>query len=128
MSLNKALMKAKRTDEEKVGLNIKVPISLKNNFDALCKKNSVSMTSMMLALIENAVDEDTDTNNLALDVLLDRLADARSRKKSYEDLYEKAGENVEDVNGVIHYPKQMIENVTLEIDALENEVKRRGEK
>ena len=58
MLLNKALKKAKRTDEEKVGLNIKVPIGLKNEFDEVCKNNGVSMTSMMLALIETVIDED----------------------------------------------------------------------
>jgi len=58
MLLNKALKKAKRTDEEKVGLNIKVPIGLKNEFDEVCKNNGVSMTTMMLALIETVVDED----------------------------------------------------------------------
>lgn len=57
MLLNRALSKAKRTDEEKVGLNIKVPIGLKNEFDELCKENGVSMTSMMLALIETVLDE-----------------------------------------------------------------------
>lgn len=57
MLLDRALNKAKRTDEEKVGLNIKVPIGLKNEFDEVCKKNGVSMTSMMLALIETVIDE-----------------------------------------------------------------------
>ena len=57
MLLDKALKKAKRTDEEKVGLNIKVPIGLKNDFDNLCKEHGVSMTSMMLALIETVVEE-----------------------------------------------------------------------
>jgi len=57
MLLNKALKKARRTDEEKVGLNIKVPIGLKNEFDEVCKNNGVSMTSMMLALIETVTDE-----------------------------------------------------------------------
>ena len=57
MTLNKALVKAKRNDEEKVGLNIKIPISLKNEFDELCKNNGVSMTAMMLSLIEVAIEE-----------------------------------------------------------------------
>lgn len=128
MSLNKALMKAKRTDEEKVGLNIKVPVSLKNDFDALCKKNSVSMTSMMLAFIENALEEDTNPSDLNVITLLDRLKIARSNKKSYEELFDKVGDSVEDVNGTIHYPERMIEDSLLEINALEAELKRRSKK
>ena len=57
MFIDRALAKAKSTDGEKVGLNIKVPIGLKNEFDAVCKKNGVSMTSMMLSLIETVIDE-----------------------------------------------------------------------
>jgi len=57
MTLEKALNKAKRTDEEKVGLNIKIPIGLKNTFEDICKQHGVSMTSMMLSLIEVAIDE-----------------------------------------------------------------------
>jgi len=126
--LDKALLKAKRTDEEKVGLNIKVPVSLKNEFDALCKKHGVSMTSMMLAFIENAVEEDTNPSELGLITLLDRLKDAKSRKNSYEDLYEKVGDSVEDTNGKMHFPREMIESANLEIKALEAELERRGAK
>lgn len=57
MLLEKSLQKAKRTEDEKVGLNIKVPIGMKNEFDELCKQHGVSMTSMMLSLIETIIEE-----------------------------------------------------------------------
>lgn len=57
MLLKKSLQKAKRNEDEKVGLNIKVPIGMKNEFDELCKQHGVSMTSMMLSLIETIIEE-----------------------------------------------------------------------
>ena len=50
--LEKALQKAKQGDEKKVSINFQVPISLKEEFDALCKKNSVSLTAMLNSLME----------------------------------------------------------------------------
>ena len=57
MDIKKAFRNAKSMEEEKVGLNIKVPISLKNDFEEACKKNGTSMTSMMLSLIKMTVEE-----------------------------------------------------------------------
>ena len=45
----------RKIDEKKVGLNIKIPLSLKEDFDFVCKANGVSMTSKMLKLIQVAV-------------------------------------------------------------------------
>jgi len=81
MLLKNALKNAKRSDEDKVGLNIKVPVSLKNEFDTLCKKHGVSMTSMMLSLMETAIDEDQKSSMAlpiirnAIDFQLDYLND-----------------------------------------------------
>jgi hypothetical protein len=63
MSLKKILSKAKRTDEEKVSMTIKIPTTLKKDFDELCKKNKVSITSMLLTFIEDVVDEDKNDNS-----------------------------------------------------------------
>ena len=63
MAFQEALKKAKQSDEEKVGLNIKIPIGLKNTFDTICKKNNVSMTNMMLSLIEVAIEEYENSND-----------------------------------------------------------------
>lgn len=57
MDIKKAFKNAKSMEEEKVGLNIKVPISLKNDFEEACKNHGVSMTSMMLSLIKMTVEE-----------------------------------------------------------------------
>jgi glutathionyl-hydroquinone reductase len=64
--LERALQKAKQGDEKKVSINFQVPISLKEEFDALCKKNSVSLTAMLNSLIEIALEESkTTTQNIA---------------------------------------------------------------
>jgi len=74
MSLKKALSMAKRTNEETVGFSFKMPISLKNEFEALCKKNSVTMTSMILASVYNMVDESIDNNTYeSIDDLTDKI-------------------------------------------------------
>lgn len=57
MDIKKAFRNARSMEEEKVGLNIKVPISLKNDFEEACKNNGASMTSMMLSLIKMTVEE-----------------------------------------------------------------------
>ncbi len=57
MDIKKAFRNARSMEEEKVGLNIKVPISLKNDFEEACKNNGASMTSMMLSLMKITVEE-----------------------------------------------------------------------
>ena len=68
MAFQEALKKAKQSDEEKVGLNIKIPISLKEKFETICKKNEVSMTNMMLSLIEVAIEEYENTEDNFYDI------------------------------------------------------------
>ncbi len=63
MDINKAYQKASLKSESKVGLNIKIPISLKDAFDEACKARGVSMTAMMLSLVELVVD-DYQANNI----------------------------------------------------------------
>ena len=72
MFLSKALQHAKRTDDEKVGLHIKVPAGLKNEFDTLCKKHGVSITTMVQSLMEAAIEEDRSSDwkhHLILDAI-----------------------------------------------------------
>ena len=55
--LNRALEKAKKEGGKKVPINFQVPSDLKEEFENLCKKNGVSVTSMLTALMETALDE-----------------------------------------------------------------------
>jgi hypothetical protein len=55
--LRKALEKAKREGGKKVPINFQVPSDLKDEFDGMCKRQGVSITSMLTALMETAIDE-----------------------------------------------------------------------
>jgi len=55
--LSRALEKAKKEGGKKVPINFQVPSGLKSDFEDLCKKNEVSVTSMLTGLIETAIEE-----------------------------------------------------------------------
>lgn len=55
--LQRALSKAKREGGKKVPINFQVPGELKEQFEELCKKNGVSITSMLTGLMETAIEE-----------------------------------------------------------------------
>jgi len=71
--LKQALAKAKKENEKKVSINFQVPISLKEEFDNLCRNNTVSLTAMLNSLMEVAIDESkidtTDTKNESISQL-----------------------------------------------------------
>lgn len=54
---NQALIKAKRGDDKKATINFQLSFSLKDEFDKLCKDNNISVTSMLSAMIETAIEE-----------------------------------------------------------------------
>lgn len=55
--LYQALQKAKKGEDKKVAVNIQVPSALKEAFEELCKSEGVSMTALICALMETAVDQ-----------------------------------------------------------------------
>lgn len=55
--LNRALSKAKKEGGKKIPINFQVPSELKSDFEDLCKKNEVSVTSMLTGLMETAIEE-----------------------------------------------------------------------
>lgn len=63
-----ALKIAKGTDEKRVGLNIQVPISLKDKFETFCKEHGVSMTAMMLGLMQASLEGDELSPREKLDI------------------------------------------------------------
>lgn len=50
--LKQALQKSKQEEEKKVSINFQVPYNLKEEFDKLCRDNSVSLTSMLNSLMQ----------------------------------------------------------------------------
>jgi hypothetical protein len=57
MNINKAISLAKNSDDKRVSFNLKIPSTLKTEFENFCKKNEVKMTAMILALMQTALDE-----------------------------------------------------------------------
>jgi len=58
MNIKKAISLAKGNDEERVGFNLKIPKTLKSEFEHFCKENDVSVTAMILALMRTVLDEE----------------------------------------------------------------------
>lgn len=55
--LYRVLDKAKKEGGKKIPINFQVPSELKERFEELCKKNEVSITSMLTGLMETAIEE-----------------------------------------------------------------------
>jgi len=62
MNINKAISLAKGSDEKRIAFNLKIPETLKSDFEKFCKKNNVKVTAMLLALMQTALDEDLRDN------------------------------------------------------------------
>lgn len=53
MSLANIVKIAKGNEEEKVGISLKVPISVKSKLEEFAKENSISVNALINAMIEN---------------------------------------------------------------------------
>ena len=58
MSLNQAIKIAKGDDEEKVGMSVKMPVSLKEELVALANGNNVSTNALIVALLSVGISGD----------------------------------------------------------------------
>ncbi len=90
--LNRALSKAKKEGGKKVPINFQVPSDLKEQFENLCKKNEVSITSMLAGLMETVLEEaegiyyELDSNSLLS--MNNRLAEV---EKELDKFYKNYG-------------------------------------
>lgn len=66
-----ALKKAQNAEQKKVGFNLQLPVGLKKDFEKLCKANGVSVTSMIVSLIEVTLEESA----LAMEPLVEKSID-----------------------------------------------------
>ena len=67
-----ALKKAQNAEQKKVGFNLQLPVGLKKDFDKLCKADGVSVTSMIVSLIEVTLEESA----LAMEPLVEKSIDS----------------------------------------------------
>lgn len=70
MSLNNAVKFAKNKKVVKVPFRFQFPVDTKEEFKELCEKYDITMSNMILGLIENSILKDKEDILLDLDVFL----------------------------------------------------------
>lgn len=58
MDKNSIIKSVKRQEEEKVAVSLKLPASLKDQLQAIAEKESISMNSLIVAVIQSFLDDD----------------------------------------------------------------------
>lgn len=127
MSLESALKFAKNANAEKVPFRFQFPVDIKQEFETLCEKHGVSMTDMLLGLINSALDEDKGLTNVSVVNIINKIEDLEKEYDSLVKLYDKTGDRViECTNGEIVYVASDMDKLKFRIDVLNNELKRRN--
>lgn len=73
MDKNKIIKSVKRQEEEKVAVSLKLPASLKEQLQKLGEKESISMNSLIVAVLQSFVDDECGKQWRAAKVLLNEL-------------------------------------------------------
>ncbi len=121
--LSKAIKLAKGNEEPKIGLSVQVPKNLKDEFENICKENNVSMSSMLLSLIQVAIDESKNENR-SIGTIKAELSALYASRKSIEEVMDKTGERIlETTDGVVHYLERDLGGINFQIEALEVELR-----
>lgn len=125
--LYQALQKAKKGDDKKVAVNIQVPSALKDAFEELCKSEGVSMTALMCALMETAIEEQTKNSFYKNDTLqlVEELEKIMDYIKSVEDAKENGAEPMDAGLGNISWDT-VLEAKYAAINAIKTELENRG--
>ncbi len=127
MSLESALKFAKKTTEEKIGYRFQFPISMKNEFEIICEKNGVSMTDMILGLINSAIDEDKGITNISVINIINKIEELEKEHDSLNEIYQKTGDDVLTLSdGKILYITDDIEKTRFRINILNKELEKRN--
>lgn len=129
MDVFRVLDIAKGSEEKKVGFNLQIPSSRKEEVEEFCKNNSVSMTSFINGLLQAAMEEVKrnpfyQESTLQLGEKLENL----SWKLSDLEIQLEYDENGAFINTPKnHALKKEVESLEIVINALQNELKRRSE-
>lgn len=129
MDVFRALDIAKGSEEKKVGFNLQIPSSLKEEFEQFCKLNGVSMTAMINGLLQATMEEVKrnpyyEESTLQVSEKLENL----SWKLADIELQLEYDDNGTFVNTPKnHVLKNEVESLEIAIKALETELKRRSE-
>lgn len=125
--LYQALQKAKKGDDKKVAVNIQVPSTLKDAFEELCKSEGVSMTALMCALMETAIEEQTKNSFYKNDTLqlVEELEKTLNSIKSIEDAKETGADPIDVGLGDISWDTVLDAKYAV-INAIKTELENRG--
>ena len=127
MSLESALKFAKKTTEEKIGYRFQFPISMKNEFEIICEKNGVSMTDMILGLINSAIDEDKGITNISIINLINKIENLEKEYDSLDEIYQKTGDSILSLSdGRDLYVTDNMDKLKFRIKILNKELEKRN--
>jgi hypothetical protein len=123
-----ALQKAKKGEDKKVAVNIQVPSTLKDAFEDLCKSEGVSMTALICALMETAVDEKSKHSFYKNDSL--ELVELLEKEQENVYYLQKALEESDafnlDEDEIGYNPHNKLELAQARIQAIHIELNNRG--
>lgn len=129
MDVFRALAIAKGSEEKKVGFNLQIPASLKDELDQFCKINGVSMTAMINGMIQSTMEEVQRNpyykeSTLAISEKLEELS-MKLADYEFQVQYSESGDFVNTPQNNIL--QREIDSLGIQIKALEAELKRRSE-
>lgn len=120
--LSKAIKLAKGTEEPKIGLSVQVPKSLKDDFENICKDCNVSMSSMLLSLIQVVVDEVKEKEALIGETEKD-IALLDNQRDILQRVYDKSGlTELKLEDGSTKHIKKDLDSLNLKIKSLKIEL------
>ena len=118
MSIDKIIRIAKGTEEEKIGMSIKIPMLLKNQLQKISKENSVSVNAIIQAMIEDSLNgNEKNLNNLEV---VNKIESLQNKKSELERVHNEIGEDfLELTNGVVMDMNNEIATVKYMINLLQ---------
>lgn len=135
MILDKAVQLAKKGPEQKVGFSMQIPVSLKEQFEEVCRNRGVTMTSLLLSFMQIAIEENRRKfSHLDLDELDKRIKnlkkyikDLRTKRDKGETMVEVAIDIDEVGNPLMNYEliEEAIADAEYSLHLLMDEKKRR---
>ncbi|MDX4036094.1 hypothetical protein [Aliarcobacter skirrowii] len=90
--IKKAMDYAKNPVDEKVGISFQAPVSLKKEFERVCKEQNVSMTNLFLGLMKATIQEYPEYSTFSSGELLDIYFAKKYEYTSSLDLANKLSE------------------------------------
>ncbi|CAA6807404.1 MAG: Unknown protein [uncultured Sulfurovum sp.] len=114
------LKRSAKSTEPKVGLNFKLPISKKELFETVCNKHNISMTDMLLSIVDYIIEEDKGIEHtFNTESLLQINEDIKRLEKEISEYYLHSNHN-SIPSAVVSGDKQELSDLY----ALENEKRR----